>query len=99
MAKKKEPVVDPIAGMGKTLRDVKKHLENGTTPGDGIDVDFKDDDLYTEDDRKSFESGKKVMESSADGFSGSDMRMGMGLFYTKDEWEKKRVKILKDQLP
>jgi len=99
MRRKKEPATDPFAAMGQAVREVARNLENGTVPKDTIDVDFKNDD-YTEDDRKAFESGKVQIESSADdGFSGSDVRINAGKFYTNDEWEKKRDEILKDKLP
>jgi len=100
MARKKAARPDPMAAMGSALKEVSDCLKDGTVPKETIDVDFKDDDIaYTEQDRKDYESGKRAMESSADGgFSGSDMRIGMGLFYTKDEWEKKRERILKEPL-
>jgi hypothetical protein len=101
MARKKVARPDPMATMGSALKEVSTCLKDGTVPKDTIDVDFKKDDIaYTEDDRKGFESGKMVMESSADdGFSGSDMRINMGRFYTEDEWEKKHERILKEKLP
>ena len=60
-----------------------------------MDTEFKDIE-FTEEMRDDFKSGKVQIESSDDdGFSGTDMRMNMGNFYTDKEWKKKRERILK----
>jgi hypothetical protein len=85
-------------GIGEALKDVTEFFERGTVPKDVIDKDFKDIE-FTEEDRKAFESGKVQVRSSGDSaFGGSDVRINMGKFYTKDEWEKKHEKMSKASL-
>lgn len=63
---------------------------------DTLDAEFQDQEgPFTEELRDKIQRGEATIHDS----DGNDVRLGMGLFYTKDEWEKKREKILKTPLP